>query len=228
VTITSTTEGANIHFTTTGVAPTTSSPIYTEPFWINRTTTVSAMATNGIAINSEVRTATFTFTVETPMIMFAETDTGIYVTITCATDGATIHYAMGNFVDNLDASSPIYTEPFRVTGTSATVMVKAVGMKDGWTNSLVATLNNIPNVTSNQNLIDQLSLKVYPNPTDDYVNIEYSGNAKLSLFNVNGVLVYEGTMNGHIKLSLAEFSCGIFVLRVVSDEGTAIERIIRK
>ena len=58
-------------------------------------------------------------------------DAGTYynnvtVTISCATEGATIHYT----TDGADASvnSPVYTAPFKLTSTST---IKAVAVKDG-------------------------------------------------------------------------------------------------
>lgn len=58
-------------------------------------------------------------------------DAGTYynnvtVTISCATEGATIHYT----TDGADASanSPVYTAPFKLTSTST---IKAVAIKDG-------------------------------------------------------------------------------------------------
>ena len=56
------------------------------------------------------------------------------ITITCATDGATIHYTTNG--DTPTSSSTTYTEPFTI---NATTTVKAIGIKTNYDNSDVAT-----------------------------------------------------------------------------------------
>lgn len=68
--------------------------------------------------------------VETPVISF-ENNT---VTITCATDGASIYYTTDG--NDPEAGDDEYTAPFEITED---VTVKAIAVKDGMTNSYVAT-----------------------------------------------------------------------------------------
>jgi thiol-disulfide isomerase/thioredoxin len=221
VTITGT--AGTVHYTLTGNAPTTTSPVYNAPFWVNKNTTVKAMAYDG-EWASMITTENVEFRVAQPTISHVlEEDGSRTVTITTATEGATIHYNRRNVAST--TNDTIYTEPFSITSTTR---VRAIAVKDGWTNSPERNTNITITNSSINDVENTLDLKIYPNPTDNYVNIEYSGNAKLSLFNVNGVLVYEGTMNGHIRLSLADYPSGMYVLRIVSDEGTATERIIKR
>lgn len=60
VTISCTTAGATIYYTTDGTAPTTSSAVYSTPIAISTTTTVKAMAVKTGMDNSSVATATYT------------------------------------------------------------------------------------------------------------------------------------------------------------------------
>jgi len=62
VTISCTTTGATIYYTTDGTAPTTSSAVYSSPIAISETTTVKAMAAKSGMTNSSVATATYTIT----------------------------------------------------------------------------------------------------------------------------------------------------------------------
>src|SRR6202008_4883144 len=98
VTITDTTSGANIYYTTDGSQPTASSSLYSNAFTVSSTTTVkaiaiasgfnqSATATSVITISSQAQTST-------PLI---SPGTGTYsspqsVTITDATSGSNIYY----------------------------------------------------------------------------------------------------------------------------------------
>lgn len=59
IALSSTTEGAKIHYTTNGTEPTVDSPIYSEPIVIEQTTTIKAMAVADGMDNSEVKTFTY-------------------------------------------------------------------------------------------------------------------------------------------------------------------------
>ena len=60
VSITCSTEGASIYYTTDGIDPTISSTLYTESFTVTETTTVKAIAVKANYENSEISTAVFT------------------------------------------------------------------------------------------------------------------------------------------------------------------------
>lgn len=60
VTISCTTAGATIYYTTDGTAPTTSSAVYSTPIAISTTTTVKAMGVKAGMSNSNIATATYT------------------------------------------------------------------------------------------------------------------------------------------------------------------------
>lgn len=132
VTITDETEGATILYSTDNGAKWTQ---YTSPLTITETTTVTAKATKDGMNDSETASATFTKnsgtvtgTVETPVIS-GETPftTSTTVTITDATEGATILYST-----DVGYTWNTYTEPFDIT-ESTTVYAKAE--KEGWERS---------------------------------------------------------------------------------------------
>ncbi len=61
VTISTTTDGATIYYTTDGNDPTTSSSVYSSPIAVSTTTTIKAIAVKSGMTNSAVASATYTF-----------------------------------------------------------------------------------------------------------------------------------------------------------------------
>lgn len=140
VTITCATEGATIHYTTNGDTPTSGSPTYTDAFTINRTTTVKAIAVKAEMKDSSVATTNYVInvpTVATPTFSpsAGAVDKGTRVTITCATEGATIHYTTNG--DTPTSESPVYDgNPIEIT---AAITLKAIGIANEMLDSDVAT-----------------------------------------------------------------------------------------
>ncbi|MCR4965154.1 MAG: chitobiase/beta-hexosaminidase C-terminal domain-containing protein [Bacteroidales bacterium] len=105
VTLTCSTSGATIHYTTDGDEPTSSSTSYTVPFTINATTTVKAIAYSGTEA-SDVATAEFTKVQPYANIaaLTALTESGnYYVTL----DNAVVTYVNGKYAYIQDASGAV-------------------------------------------------------------------------------------------------------------------------
>ena len=127
VTMTTTTPGATIRYTTDGTDPTGSSAVYTAPVTVNATTTLKSAAFKTGWTMSPVKTATLTFDYGTLDAPNVEPVTGTYaggvtVTMSSPTSGATIRYTTNNTVPT--ASSTAYSGPLSITQTT-TVRAKA-------------------------------------------------------------------------------------------------------
>lgn len=142
VTITCTTSGATIRYTTDGTEPTTNSTIYSNPINVSTTTTIKAKAFKSDMNDSPTTSVTYTIqiapveTVATPTFTpnggtFTSSQS---VTIVCTTSDATIRYTTNGAEPT--ANSTIYSGAINV---GATTTVKAKAFKAGMNDSLTAS-----------------------------------------------------------------------------------------
>ena len=131
VTISTATAGATIHYTTDGTEPTTSSQSHSNPFTINSTTTIKAIAVKTGFDNSEMAERTIE-QVATPTI---QNNGSNAVFITCATPDATIYYAIGS--SPVVGTSPTYTTPLTEGVSGQTIY--AIAVKENMLNSAVGS-----------------------------------------------------------------------------------------
>lgn len=150
VTISSTTAGATIRYTSDGSAPTAASPTYTTPVTVSTTTTLRAVASAAGLADSDVASATYTIqggTQQAAVPTFSPAG-GTFtspqtVTLATTTAGATIHYTTDGSTPT--ASSPSYGSPIAV---STTTTIKAIAVASGYDPSAVASATYTINLPS--------------------------------------------------------------------------------
>ncbi len=96
--------------------------------------------------------------------------------------------------------------------------------------SIIETTNlHIPTSGLNENIADKI--KVYPNPSDGIINIQFSGfsNADLHLYDMSGreVLSKKITSNTN-KINLSNFNKGVYVIAVSADNQIIRKKIVLK
>lgn len=100
VTISSTTSGAAIHYTTNGATPTTSSPLYTGPVTVSATSTLKAIAVKSGMTDSAVGSASFTITGTPGSFVHGVSELGATATIWFKTTSPVttliLHYRVGS------------------------------------------------------------------------------------------------------------------------------------
>ena len=139
VTITCATEGATIHYTTDGSTPDETSATYSGPITVNTSMTIKAMAVKTDMKNSSVASGTYTIAMPTcANVTFNPAPGGVLsgteVTLSCATDGATIYYTTDGSTP--DETSTVYSTPIEIT---AATTIKAIAKKEGYLDSGVGT-----------------------------------------------------------------------------------------
>jgi len=147
VAITSSTDGAEIHYTTDGSVPTpTSGTVYASPIPVAATTTIRALATKTGWTDSPVTSATFTITGQVATVQFSPVegtfDTSATVTLSTPTDGAQIYFSTDG-TDPTVGNGTLYAGPISVTTTQT---IKAIAVKQGWDNATVASATFTINV----------------------------------------------------------------------------------
>jgi Legume lectin domain/Chitobiase/beta-hexosaminidase C-terminal domain len=138
VTISDSTAGATIYYTTNGTTPTTSSTKYTGAITVSATETINAIASAANFVVSPVASATYTSMTQTSVPVFS-VPSGTYtvaqtVTITDAISGAVIYYTTNGTTPT--TSSTKYAGAITV---SATETIEAIAVAPGLTSSTVAS-----------------------------------------------------------------------------------------
>lgn len=129
--------GATIYYTVDGSTPTTASLVYTDSIHIDSTMRIKTFAVKDGRSPSQVMAATYTILPEGTKQPVFSVPAGNYtgpqdVTITSATPGAVIRYALNE--NALNSNSTVYTTPVKI---SATTTLKAYAASDGLTDSKV-------------------------------------------------------------------------------------------
>ena len=138
ITISSTTSGATIRYTTNGTNPTsTSGTIYTAPVRISQSLTLKAIAYKTGLNNSSVISGAYTIKVSDPV--FSPT-AGAYpntfsLNLTTSTSGATIRYTTNGSTPTT-TSGTVFSSPLTI---STATTVKAIAYKTGLTSSNVVS-----------------------------------------------------------------------------------------
>jgi N-acetylneuraminic acid mutarotase len=135
VTVTDATPGVTLYYTTNGIMPSTSSPVYSGPITISSTETLQAIAVETGYSTSFVAQATYYLNAATPTF---SPSTGAYnsaqtVSISDATPGVTIYYTTNGTMPS--TSSSVYSGPITVSSTET---LEAIAVETGYSTSLVA------------------------------------------------------------------------------------------
>lgn len=71
-----------------------------------------------------------------------------------------------------------------------------------------------------------IEVSVFPNPTSDYINIsteDFSDEIAYRLYNINGVLISQGTFSKNTKLSINSYTKGFYQLLLTNSNQQLIQ-----
>lgn len=178
VSLTSPNPGAQIRYTIDGTEPTSNSTLYTQPIYVEYSTTVKAKAYANGMNPSNLVTATYniTGTVANPIVSppGGTYTTAQYVVLSCSTPYTELRYTL-NGTDPL-SNSTIYSSPILIANSA---VLKVRGYAQGWTPSAVTT--------TTYNITGTVSTPAFSLPSGIYTN---SLNIAISCNNVGASIRY--------------------------------------
>ncbi len=187
VSISCTTGGASIRYTTNGNEPTENSNLYSSPISITSTTTIKAKAYKSGYNPSQTASSTYTINIPSVATPTFNPPGGTYtavqsVSISCATPGATIRYTTNG--NEPTENSNHYSSPISISNTTT---IKAKAFKTGYlpsqTASSIYTVNMpmtviFPNGGETLYIGQTYAITWVPGQDVDWVEIElWEGNS---------------------------------------------------
>ena len=82
--------------------------------------------------------------------------------------------------------------------------------------------------SGNEELIVNSEIKIYPNPTTDFINIENFSASQIILFNIIGEEIFNINSNSFEKIDVSELNAGIYLLKIeyFNDKSVISRKII--
>ena len=69
-------------------------------------------------------------------------------------------------------------------------------------------------------------IRIYPNPTNDIVNVEAEGLQRLTVTNVLGQTIYDYEVEtAKAQIEMAQFGVGTYLIRIQTENGTTVKRV---
>jgi glucosylceramidase len=143
VSLSDSTTGASIYYTTNGTTPTSGSTLYSSssPIAVSSTTTIHAIAVAGGYSTSAVATGTFTINIPVAATPAFSVAPGSYtaaqtVSLTDSTAGASIYYTTNGATPTTGSTLYSSSSPIAV---SSTTTINAIAVASGYSTSAVAT-----------------------------------------------------------------------------------------
>ena len=167
-------------------------------------------------------------TVATPEFFFQRDGEFYRMTLTCATEGASMYYTIDG--TDPDENSYEYTDAVPLQ-LHVHYLIKAIAMKEGMVNSAIAEYDYNPVGIENYELRDNLS--VYPNPAVNNVYVRAQNDniliERVELFNTLGQLLRTTEVGGTmVEIPVGTLATGTYYAKVFTDKGVVTMPVIRK
>lgn len=143
-----------------------------------------------------------------------------------------------NSVDNLEQvliENPVAGQQYTITISHKGTLVTPVEPQPNPTSQNFAlVVTGVDSPLSTQEVTQENSISVYPNPVSDNLNIrsaEVLKNAEIKIFNQAGQIIFQNKMNSlneTQKINVNNLPSGIYMIYIKSNKGTFTKKIIKK
>jgi hypothetical protein len=100
-----------------------------------------------------------------------------------------------------------------------------------YANDSFPSCSNIPLAIKHLNQANvNSSVKIYPNPTQNEINVEFSNNEPIDcvkIFDLNGKLIWIGTKNLDKPIDISYLETGLYFLQAITKKGSSVSRFIK-
>ena len=233
VTISCTTEGTTIHYTTDGSMPTSSSTAYSSAIPITTTTTLKAIAIKD-GVESDVASATYTMI--RPAAPTFDVEEGIFNAAftlhLSAADGATIYYTT-------DGSTPTSSNTAYIDGISipaGDITVNAIAVKNGLTSDVATATYTYDTRPAPTFTLSDTEMTILVLSDDETITLTTNSDGAVTFTSSNGTnLEVDNSDDSKIGV-LSAFVTGDYTITVqtaatsnyLAGEGTVTVHVVKK
>lgn len=94
----------------------------------------------------------------------------------------------------------------------------------GWTWMTWAFVDGVDVIGENAQEVN-----VYPNPTSSFVTVQANGMNHITVLNTIGQVVYDVDVDGSIQsLDMSQYGAGVYMVRVTTENGVGVQRVVVK
>lgn len=170
--------------------------------------------------------ASFDYTINPANASFTEVVSGNQ--LNCTNTSSSFDHLLWNFGDGNTSTQTNPTHFYNISGTyQVSLTVTKCGKSHTITKSIVV---NEP--LSNEDFHSTNNIKIYPNPTQGLVNIEFNSVQKLVellVYDGRGVLIFQIQKNNsnQLNIDLTNVQLGIYMIQINSDHGTQFKKLVK-
>ncbi len=93
-------------------------------------------------------------------------------------------------------------------------------------NAVQVKLSELEPLGIDENISEATSVKVYPNPAYDYVNISNAANSTIEIYTVLGQLVYTQTAaKDNVNINISEFKAGNYIIKINTNDVVTTKKL---